>query len=344
MDFQYPPKCNLSHLSTPLVSLDRLSEKIGGPRIWVKRDDMTGFASGGNKARKLEYLLAEAKAKGCDTLVTQGAFQSNHCRATALLGLRMGFKTSLLLLGDLNSVSGDKVPDSNLFISRLAGAEVTYYDMETNYARMDQILEEKIATLVKNGHKPYKIPAGATSPLGLWGYIECAQELKEDFEREQITPKYIVHATGSAGTQAGLTLGNQLYNLGAEIWGIAVLENSTHFQETIQRNMRQWKEEFGVDIDVEGLPVHTLDQHTGKAYSEPDPEVFATVKMVAEQEGVLLDPVYTGRGFHGMLCAIQDGILTEADDIIFIHTGGAIGMFAQRNKFIFNESLTSIYL
>jgi D-cysteine desulfhydrase len=343
MNFQYPPKCNLGRLSTPLVSLDSLSEKLGGPRIWMKRDDMTGFASGGNKARKLEYLLADAKARGCDTLVTQGAFQSNHCRATALLGSKMGFRTSLLLLGDLNLISGDEVPDSNLFISRMTGAEVTYYDMKTYGDRLEEILEEKIVALEKSGHKPYKIPAGASSPLGLWGYIECAQELKMDFERAQIAPNYILHATGTSGTQAGLTLGNQLYNLDAEIWGVAVSGNSAYFEEITRENMRAWKEQFNVDIDVEALPVNTFDQYTGQGYSEPDPEVFETVQMVAEQEGFLLDPVYTGRGFHGMLEAIGNGHFSDAKDIVFIHTGGALGMFPQRNKFTFDESLTSIY-
>ncbi len=343
MNFQYPPKCNLGRLSTPLVSLDRLSEKIGGPRIWMKRDDMTGFASGGNKIRKLEYLLADAKAKGCDTLVTQGAFQSNHCRATALLGNKMGFQTCLLLLGDLKTVSGDEIPDSNLFISRMAGVEVAYYEMETYYARMDEILDEKIAALEKSGRKPYKIPAGATSSLGLWGYIECAQELKMDFEREQITPDYIFHATGSAGTQAGLTLGKQLYNLKAEIFGVAVLENSAHFEEVVRKNMREWKSEFGIDVDVEALSINTLDQYIGNAYSEPDPGAYEAVTLLAELEGILLDPVYTGRGFQGLLKAIGNRTFSHARDIVFVHTGGAIGLFAKRKKISLDDSLTSVY-
>jgi D-cysteine desulfhydrase len=345
MNIKYPPKLAIGQMSTPLVPLDNLSKQLGGPRIWMKRDDMTGFASGGNKVRKLEYLLADAKAGGYDTLVTQGAYQSNHCRATALLGAKTGFQTSLLLLGDLsqNFISGDEVPDSNLLISRLSGAEITYYDAAEYGAHLEDILDEKIAALEKSGRKPYKIPAGATTPLGLWAYIECAQELKADFERLQISPKYIVHATGTTGTQAGLTLGNQLYNLGAEIWGVAVLQNAAYFEELTQKNMRLWKEEFGMNIDVESLPVNTFDEYIGHGYSEPDAETFETVRMVAALEGFLLDPVYSGRGLHGLIGAIRKGHFSDAEDVVFIHTGGALGIFAQRNKFKLDDSLTSIY-
>lgn len=343
MSFQYPKKCSLGRLMTPLNALNNLSNKLGGPRIWIKRDDMTGFATGGNKVRKLEYLLEDAKAKGCDTLVTQGAFQSNHCRATALLGNKMGFRTSLQLLGDLDLITDNKVPDSNHFISRLTGVEITYYDMQTYVESLDEILEEKIVALIESGRKPYKIPAGATSPLGLWGYIECAHELKIDFKREQINPDYIVHATGTSGTQAGLTIGNQLYSLGAEIWGVAVWQNSSHFENITRRNMIEWQKEFGIDIKVDSLPIHTLDQYTGQGYSDPDPEVFETVRMVAEQEAILLDPVYTGRAFHGMLEAIKKGSFSNANDIVFIHTGGAFGLLAQRNNFTLDNSSINIY-
>ena len=343
MSIQYPKKCSIGQLKTPFNALDNLSNKLGGPRIWIKRDDMTGFASGGNKVRKLEYLLEDAKAKGCDTLVTQGAFQSNHCRATALLGNKMGFKTSLLLLGDLSLIADNKVPDSNHFISRLTGVEVTYYDMQTYVGKLDDIMEEKIAALVKIGHKPYKIPAGATSPLGLWGYIECAKELKADFERENINPGYIVHATGTSGTQAGLTLGKQIYDLDAEILGVAVWQNSTHFENITRRIMIEWQKEFGIDIKVDSLPINTLDQYTGQGYSDPDPEVFETVRMVVEQEAILLDPVYTGRAFHGMLEAIKKGSFSDASDIVFIHTGGAFGLLAQRNNFTLDNSNIKVY-
>lgn len=343
MKLVYPKKCELGRLSTPFTPLDRLSKKIGGPRIWIKRDDMTGFSSAGNKVRKLEYLLEDAKAKGCDTLVTQGAFQSNHCRTTALMGNKMGFKTSLLLLGDLDLVSDSKVSDSNLLISRLTGAEITFYDMNTSVGKLDQILEDKINLLKKRGQKPYKIPAGGTSALGLWGYIECAKELKNDFDRNNITPKYIVHATGTSGTQAGLTLGNHIYGLGTDVYGVAVWQDKDHFKELTRKNIQQWQNEFEYDIDVESFSVNTLDQFTGKSYSEPDQDVFETIKIVAELEGILLDPVYSGRGFHGMLKSIKNGTFSDADDIVFLHTGGTLGLFAQRDKIPFDLTKTSIF-
>lgn len=336
MNIQYPTKFSLGRLSTPLQALDRLSEKIGGPRIWVKRDDMNGFATSGNKLRKLEYLLKDAKAKGCDTLVTQGAFQSNHCRATALLGVKMGFKTSLLLLGDLDSISEKNIPDANLFIDLLTGVDITYFDMDSNIERLDEILEEKIDSLKKEGHKPYKIPAGATTPLGLWGYIECSKELKADFEQEQINPKYIVHTTGTAGTQAGLTLGNKMYNLGTEIWGVAVWQDKNHFEKISKNLMREWGNEFGTEINIDNLTINTIDDYVGQAYSQPDAEIYETIKMVAQQEAIILDPVYTGRGFHGMLESIRNGKFADTEDIVFLHTGGFLGLFAQRDKFSFD--------
>lgn len=344
MNFQYPPKISLGRLSTPFRPLDNLSKKLGGPRIWIKRDDMTGFATGGNKIRKLEYILADAKAKGCDTLLTQGAFQSNHCVATTLLGVKAGFRASLQMLGDLDLIGTEAMPDSNLFVSRLAGAEVTYYDMDTYVVKLDEILDEKFAALEQCGHKPYKIPAGGTCPLGMWGYIEAAKELKADFEREQVKPRYIVHATGTAGTQAGLTVGNQLYDLGVEeVWGVAVWQDSDFYEEHARKDMRGWKSNFGVDIDIESLAVNTFDQFIGESYAEPDPGVFETIKLVAEHEAFLLDPVYTGRAFHGMLESIRNGTLADASDIVFVHTGGALGLFPQRKKIVFDDSAASIY-
>jgi D-cysteine desulfhydrase len=338
INMKYPPKLNLARLSTPLHPLDRLSEALNGPRIWIKRDDMTGFATGGNKIRKLEYLLADMRAQGCNSLITIGACQSNHCRAAAVLGARLGFKTHLLLLGDLKKVQENNVPDGNLFINRLVDAEVTYYDLDENLNRLDQILTEKEESLIREGRKPYLCVAGGSSALGLWGYIAASEELKADFKKAQISPRYIIHATGSGGTQAGLTIGTHLNNLDAAVCGIAVWNEKAYFETTVREEMRAWQQEYGPDVDIDSLTLNTLDDYVGPGYGQAGPEVYEIIKQVARLEGVLLDPVYTGKAFHGMLEEIRKGSFADARDIVFIHTGGAIGLFAHRESVQLDEA------
>ncbi|MBV1891840.1 MAG: D-cysteine desulfhydrase family protein [Gammaproteobacteria bacterium] len=337
----YPDSLALAQLPTPLQPLDRLSAQFSGPRIWVKRDDLTGCALSGNKIRKLEFTLARALAQGCDTLITCGGVQSNHCRATAILGARLGLKVHLILRDEElrdEALDGDQqstAPDGNLLLDYLAGAEVSIYPKTEFQARQRELFEHWSQHYAAQGRKAYLIPTGASDGTGIWGYIRCIEELIGDFKHAAIQPSHIIHASGSGGTQAGLSLGCALHQLDTEVLGIAVCDNAAYFQRKVMVDITDWQSRYAVTSLPESLSVQVNDDFIGPGYSKAGPEVFATIKKVAALEGLLLDPVYTGKAFHGMLKLIEQGYFTEASDIVFVHTGGLFGLFAQREQLSF---------
>ncbi|PCJ34138.1 MAG: D-cysteine desulfhydrase [Cellvibrionales bacterium] len=339
-NIDYPERLALALLPTPLQPLDRLSAQFSGPRIWVKRDDLTDCALSGNKIRKLEFTLARALAQGCDTLITCGGVQSNHCRATAILGARLGLKVHLILrdeelrheeAGDGQSTS----PDGNLFLDYLAGAEISIYSKAEFQIRQSELFEHWSQHYAAQGRKPYLIPTGASDGTGIWGYIRCVDELMSDFKQAEIQPAHIVHATGSGGTQAGLSLGCALHQLDAQVLGIAVCDSAAYFQRKVMADISDWQSRYEMPTLPAGLSVQVNDDFIGPGYSKAGPDVFSTIKKVAALEGLLLDPVYTGKAFHGMLTLIEQGYFAEANDIVFIHTGGLFGLFAQRDQLSF---------
>ncbi len=326
---KFPPAISLAQLPTPLQSLDRLSAKLGGPRIWVKRDDLTGSVTTGNKVRKLEYILAEAQRQGCDTLITCGGIQSNHCRATAILGAQLGMKVHLILRGERD----ETIPDGNLFLDYLVGAEVSCYPLK-QYQQLEQLFQHWQQQYRRQGRKPWSIPVGGSDYVGAWGYIGCARELMADFQREGISPAAIFHATGSGGTQAGLTAGMQLFGL-PQVVGMAVCDNEGYFLRKVQHDLSAWREHYRDFPEVAAFSLDKLntlvnDQYIGAGYAIASEEVFATIRLAAELEGLVLDPVYSGKAFHGMLEEIRKGAFSDARDIVFVHTGGVFGLMAQR--------------
>ena len=337
----YPDSLALAQLPTPLQPLDRLSAQFSGPRIWVKRDDLTGCALSGNKIRKLEFTLARALAQGCDTLITCGGVQSNHCRATAILGARLGLKVHLILRDEelrdeeLDGEQQSTPPDGNLLLDYLAGAEVSIYPKTEFQARQRELFEHWSQHYAAQGRKAYLITTGASDGTGIWGYIRCIEELIGDFKQADIQPSHIIHATGSGGTQAGLSLGCALHQLDAQVLGIAVCDNAAYFQRKVMADITDWQNRYEVASLPESLSVQVNDDFIGPGYSKAGPEVFATIKKVAALEGLLLDPVYTGKAFHGMLKLIEQGYFAEASDIVFVHTGGLFGLFAQREQLSF---------
>ncbi len=336
----YPERLALAQLPTPLQPLDRLSAQFSGPRIWVKRDDLTDCALSGNKIRKLEFTLARALAQGCDTLITCGGVQSNHCRATAILGARLGLKVHLLLrdeeLGDEELNDGQTTgPDGNLLLDYLAGAEVSIYPKAEFQTRQRELFEHWSQHYAARGRKPYLIPTGASDGTGIWGYIHCVEELLSDFQQADIRPTHIIHATGSGGTQAGLSLGSALHQLDAQVLGIAVCDSAAYFRRKVSADISDWQSRYEIPALPAGLSIQVNDDFIGPGYSKASPEVFATIKKVAALEGLLLDPVYTGKAFHGMLRLIEQGYFAEASDIVFVHTGGLFGLFAQREQLSF---------
>ncbi len=329
-----PPRLHLAQLPTPLVPLDRLSSETGGSRIWLKRDDLTGSSLSGNKVRKLEFTFAQALAENCDTLITCGGLQSNHCRATAIIGARLGLKVHLFLRGVPKGL-----PDGNLFLDHLVGAEFSFYPREEYYARHGEIFSELVEHYIKLGRRPFVIPAGASDEIGLWGYVAACEELKTESNALGFSADFIVCANGSGGTLAGLVAGNICHNIGATVWGINVADDDAqHFKAKIRHDLRTWKARYGSDLDVDTPAINVIDGYLGPCYGKAEPAVFDTIRHVARTEGIILDPVYTGKAFHGMLKEIENGRLSRASNIIFVHTGGIFGLFAQRDEFDFHKN------
>ena len=327
---QFPKRLTLAQTPTPLQCLERLSATVGGPRIWIKRDDLTGCAVSGNKIRKLEFTLAHAIEQGCDTILTCGGVQSNHCRTTALLCAQLGLDCHLLLRG------ADSDPaDGNLLLDKLAGARVTCYPQSEYQAREKEIFLEWELEYREQGKHPYCIPVGASDGTGAWGYIACCQELANDFASHGIQPGHIISATGSGGTQAGLTAGNVLFGLNATVWGINVCDDEAYFLEKVRHDLEQWQQWFNQELDVDSLSINVIDGYVGPGYAKATEAVFDTIKLLAQTEGIVLDPVYTGKAFHGMIDQINQGRFANTDDIVFIHTGGIFGLFPQRDQISF---------
>lgn len=325
MLFQYPDKLDLAQVPTPFHSLDRLSEHLGGPRIWIKRDDLTGCATSGNKVRKLEFLLAEAVAAGCDTIITCGGVQSNHCRATAILGAQLGLSVHLLLRADR-----DTEAVGNLLLDQLVGARITHYS-RNDFRQLTTLMRRWEEDYLLQDRKPFCIPTGGSNATGIWGYIGTAGELSADFKRANIQPQAIVHATGSGGTQAGLTLGTRLHDLRVPVIGFAVCDDEAYFNDKIAADIGEWNSKYGIGVDPGSLSIQTNANHIGPGYSIATPEIFDTIRLVAQSEGIILDPVYSGKAFHGMLQEIKSGAFTGSD-LVFIHTGGIFGLLAQSHE------------
>ena len=323
---ELPARLSLAQTPTPLQSLSRLSRDLGGPNIWVKRDDLTGCAVSGNKVRKLEFTLARALAEGCDTLITAGGLQSNHCRTTAILGAQLGLKVHLILRQEGRDAT---YPQGNLLLSELAGAEISIYSKTEYQQNAPALFEQWSQHYRQQGAKPYCIPVGASDGTGVWGYIDCARELHDDFQRAGIQPAAIVHATGSGGTQAGLTAGAALYQLNCPVIGMAVCDNERYFLDKVRADLREWSSLYSPALDIDQLNIIVNDQYVGPGYAQATAEVFDTIALAATTEGLILDPVYTGKGFHGLVTEIRKGRFKSGDDVVFIHTGGIFGLMAQ---------------
>ena len=330
MPIIYPPRLALAQTPTPLQLLQRVSSASGGPRIWVKRDDLTGSLLSGNKVRKLEFVLAHALAQNCDAIITCGGLQSNHCRATALLCAQLGLHCALILRGEQQLP-----PDGNLLLDYLAGADVKMVPVESYQKNLNKLLKDTAAQLRAAGKNPFVVPTGASDGIGLWGYIAACAELRDDFARHAIHPKHIVCATGSGGTQAGLTAGVVLHDIEAKVWGVAVCDDEAYFKNKVHTDLRDWQQRYAPPLDIESLLINVIDGYVGPGYAQADSEVFDTIKYVARSEGLVLDPVYTGKAFHALLSEIKRGRFDDSNDIVFVHTGGVFGVFPQREQFQF---------
>ena len=320
-----PPRKHLAQLPTPLQLLERLSAQVG-TRIWIKRDDLTDTVASGNKLRKLEFSIGQALSEDATVLVTWGGVQSNHCRATAALAARLGLTSHLVLRG-----REPAEPDGNLLLDQLLGANVSFMNL-ADYQAQDETYARLQAEYASNGEKTYRIPVGASDEVGLWGYIQCAEELSSDFGEAGFTPDAIVSATGSGGTLAGLILGNHLHQLGSEVYAFNVCDDEAYFLNKIGEDFTAWKARYQADVDVDALAINVIDGYVGPGYGRATPEVFDTIHHLAQTEGIVLDPVYTGKAFDAMLREVRGGRFSQMSDIVFIHTGGIYGLFPQKTE------------
>lgn len=328
MELQYPRKTDLARTPTPLQYLERASQRWGcGHRLWVKRDDLTGCTLSGNKVRKLEFITAHAQDHGYDTLITCGGLQSNHCRATAFAGAQLGLNVHLLLRGNEPAQR-----EGNLLLDHLAGAAVNCYPKRQYVAELDVLFEQWQQHYNRLGRKALVIPTGGSDGIGAWGYIAACEELAEDFTTRDIERAHLVTASGSGGTQAGLTLGVALHGLPATVWGVNVCDDAQYFRDKIAADAADWSQRYP-GVAAPALDVRVLDGYVGQGYGIAGDDVFALIAELASLEGLVLDPVYTGKAFSGMLAEIAAGRFQGVQDIVFIHTGGIFGLFPQSGGF-----------
>ncbi len=323
-------RVELSHTPTPLEPMTRLSEALGGPRLWIKRDDCTGLASGGNKTRKLEYLLAEALELGADTVLTAGAVQSNHARQTAAAAARLGLDCQLLLEEAGAAGDADYAHSGNVLIDRLCRARVHLLPKDTD---MEAALDTLANELRAEGKRPYAVPVGGSNARGALGYVRCAKELWEQSQNLGVDMDLVLHATGSAGTQAGLVAG--FAGLGVEIpvLGVCVSRSATEQEDKVLTLARETLELLEVKAPLSRGRVRANGDYVGEGYGIPTAEMVAAVKLTARLEGILLDPVYTGKAMAGLIDLVQKSSFRETQNVVFLHTGGAVGLFAYRSSF-----------
>ncbi len=331
MPLPYPKKISLGHFPTPVEKLAKLSEKLG-VELYVKRDDLTGMELSGNKVRKLEYLLCEALDEGADTIITCGGLQSNHCRATAAASARLGLNCHLILRSETSS----QPYDGNLFLDKLFGAEVSFVSPDEFVENEDAIIEDILKGFRAKGRKPFYFPVGASVPMGCWGYVEAFEETVGQLDAMGIGGAHFVTAVGSGGTQTGLVLGRALMNRPEfKITGFNVCDTAEYFKKENAKLLRETIERFSLPVSIEEQAFDIIDGYVGPGYAMSYPEEIETIKMVARREGLVLDPVYTGKAFHGLLSEIAKGTFSKDEPIVFFHTGGIFGLFPQRDAFLF---------
>lgn len=311
------PRLRFAHLPTPIEELPRLSEVLGGPRILVKRDDQTGLAFGGNKTRKLEFLVAEALELGARTLISGGALQSNHCRQTAAAAAKFGLDCILVLNGEMTGQ-----PTANLLLDQLFGAEiVTIADRRLR----DQTLQDTFDKAAADGRKPYLVTYGGSSPTGALGYAFAIEE----FLDQDVHADWLVFGTSSGGTHAGLVLGQRVFGYHGRILGISIDEPEEWLKARVSKLASDASEKLGTRIEFTGEDVLANEEYCKAGYGVLTGAEREAVQFFAKYEGLLLDPVYTGRAAAGMIDLIRRGFFKKSEMILFWHTGGQPALFAE---------------
>jgi len=324
------PRLRFAHLDTPLEPMQRLSKHLGGPRLWIKRDDCTGLSTGGNKTRKLEFLMGEAVAKGADTIITQGATQSNHARQTAAAAAKYGMECHLLLEDRTGNHSADYTLNGNVLLDRLHGASIS---KRAGGSDMNAEMEALASDLRKKGRNPYVIPGGGSNPVGALGYVNAALELVSQANDLGVKIAHVVHATGSAGTQAGLVTGLVALNSAIPVLGIGVRAPKEKQEQSVFDLSCRTADHMKLAGIVQRHHVVANCDYVGPGYGLPTQGMREALKLVARLEGILLDPVYSGKGMDGLIDQVSKGFFAKDSDVVFLHTGGSAGLFGYPDQF-----------
>lgn len=332
MTFKKPIKRKYMLGTTPIEALKRTSEILGGPALYIKRDDLSLLAGGGNKSRKLEYLVADAMRKGAKTLVTCGAYQSNHARLTLAAAKREGLKCHLVLSDPTGHGRANEEASGNLFLDRLMRADKII--LKPKDTDLFEALDVEVAACAEAGLEPYAITLGGSSVLGCLGYVDCALEIaaheissKEEFD-------YIVVPVGSGGTAAGLIAGLRESGSRAKVLGMNVLMKKVTQEPRIWKLVQEIAGVYKVGRGATQEDILCFDEGLGPGYALPTDEMVEAVKLLAEKEGILLDPTYTGKAFAGLISLIRSGFFKPEDKVLFIHTGGSPALFEHQEWFV----------
>lgn len=333
------PRFPLATLPTPLHEAPRLREALGGPercpRILIKRDDLTGLALGGNKARKLEYLIADALGRGATALITTGAVQSNHARMTAAAARLAGLRTSLVL----TSGEADPPIQGNLLLNHLLQAEVHLVPAPSDKAiavddAVNETIERVATDLEARGERPYVIPVGGSSPIGALGYVAGTLELVSQLAALGEAPTRLYYASGSRGTQAGLVLGAKLYSAPYAVYGIAVSGGGEEKHVRARENATEAAALLRVEERVTEEDLVTDEGYIGEGYGIPTPECMEAIRLLAGTEAIFLDPTYTGKAMAGLIDHIRQGVISPEETVVFLHTGGVPAIFAHGTRLL----------
>ena len=321
------PRVSLAHLPTPLEAMPASTRALAGPQLFVKRDDCTGLALGGNKTRKLEFALGDALAKGADTILTSGGLQSNHVRQTAAACARLGLGCHAVVANPLARAPAAYRESGNQLLDRLLGAVV--HEVPDGAGATEARLAELARALSERGARPYVVPLGASDGIGALGYVECARELVEQCRAADVHPTHVFLATGSCGTHAGLLAGLRLHGSGMQVIGVAVSETASAKRAKVLDVVRQVGDVLGrAAMPVDEGDVVVFGGYVGAGYGLPTEAGAAALERVARAEGLLLDPVYTAKAMAGMLDLLAGGRLRGVRDPVFLHTGGTPALFA----------------
>jgi L-cysteate sulfo-lyase len=324
------PRVRLGHWPTPLEPMKGLARRLDAQRLFIKRDDCTGLATGGSKTRKLEFLVGDALRQGADTLLTHGAVQSNHVRQTAAAAAFTGLACEALLEERVQGASTEYHESGNVLLDRLFGIRLHHVPGGT---AMDAALEALASKLREQGRKPYVIPGGGSNALGSLGYVDCVLELQRQCEAMGLRKPHLVHATGSAGTQAGLVAGIHALGLGWPVTGIGVRAPREVQESRVHDLATRVLHLLGVQQPLPRSRVVADDRFIGGGYGIPTDAMVEAVTMLARSEGILADPVYTGKGLAGLLEMVRAGRFQPDEDVIFVHTGGSAGLFGYVSAF-----------